>query len=301
MAGGAFVLGGGVGNSEVLCLYLCWVLVGGFVLSRPPECKVEYHIYNPMRYLLTLLITLFCTTTAYAECASSSLWVFPSGQTINPNSIFILNGYAYSQRVIPELNKKHNIYLKSGLQKIKLVVTEICVGQYRITQAILKPEKELKAGRKYTLHIDNLPANARLNRYNSATEKYEPITYKVAPEKDLENPQLSAKPVELKKTFFYYGCGPSTHVVFNNPAKDKSEIIVKTTVKNLKTGKETTFYIEPDGDGISVGHGMCSGAFDFDDGDEYEVEFSFMDSSGNMTSWTGERIKFTRPTGKRTE
>lgn len=249
-----------------------------------------------MKHLLTLVIALFCTATAYADCAATGLWVFPSGQTINPNSIFILNGYAHSQRVIPELNKKHSIYLKSGIKKIRLVVTEICVGQYRITQAVLKPEKELEAGREYTMHIDNLSENERLNRYNSATAKYEPVTYKVVSDKDLEKPQLSAKPIELKKTLDFYGCGPSTYVVFSHPAKDNSEIIVKTTVKNLKTGKETTFYIVPNGNEISVGHGMCSGAFDFDDGDNYEVEFSFMDSSGNSTSWTGERIKFTRPT-----
>ena len=42
---------------------------------------------------------------------------------------------------------------------------------------------------------------------------------------------------------------------------------------------------------------MCSGAFDFEENsNNYEVEFSFMDASGNLTSWTGERIKFTKPT-----
>jgi hypothetical protein len=48
---------------------------------------------------------------------------------------------------------------------------------------------------------------------------------------------------ELKKTLVHYGCGPSTHVVFSNPVKDNSDIIVKTTVKDLKTGNETTYQI----------------------------------------------------------
>lgn len=38
---------------------------------------------------------------------------------------------------------------------------------------------------------------------------------------------------------------------------------------------------------------MCSGAFKFADGNEFEVAFSFMDASGNLTA-SGERIKFTR-------
>jgi hypothetical protein len=85
--------------------------------------------------------------------------------------------------------------------------------------------------------------------------------------------------------------------VFSNPATDNSEIIIKTTVKNLKTRKETTYYIEPNQEVINVGHGMCSGAFAYVEDDEhYEIEFAYMDSSGNLTPWTGERIKFTKPT-----
>jgi hypothetical protein len=118
----------------------------------------------------------------------------------------------------------------------------------------------------------------------------------VVEEIDNEKPKLSEKPKELKKTLVYYGCEPSIHVVFSNPAKDNSDVIVKTTVKNSKTGKETTYYIEPEEDKIKVGHGMCSGAFVFDDSKHYEVEFSFMDSAGNLTSWIGDRIMFTKPT-----
>ena len=250
-----------------------------------------------MKQILTILIGLFWTVSVYADCAGTGLWVFPSGQTIKQNSIFILDGYAESQHVILGLNKKHNIYLKSGNKKIKLLVTEICVGQFYLTQAVLKPETELEAGLEYTMYIDSLPEYESFNKYNKTTQKYEPVTFKVVAEKDNEKPQIATKPKELKKTLVHYGCGPSIHVVFSNPTKDNSDIIVKTTVKDLKTGKETTYYIEPDGDKIKVGHGMCSGAFDFEENsNNYEVEFSFMDASGNLTAWTGERIKFTKPT-----
>lgn len=250
-----------------------------------------------MKQLLTIIIGLFCSTTVYAECAGSGLWIFPNGQTIKQNSIFILDGYSESQNVILGLNKKHNIYLKSGNRKIKLLVTEICVGQFYLTQAVLKPETELEAGLEYTMHIDSLPEYESFNKYNETTHKYEPMTYKVVSERDYEKPLLTTKPKELKKTLIHYGCGPSIHVVFSNPAKDNSDLIIKTTVKDLKTKKVTTYYIEPDGDKIKIGHNMCSGAFDFEDNSKnYEVEFSFMDASGNFTAWTGKRIRFTKPT-----
>ncbi len=46
---------------------------------------------------------------------------------------------------------------------------------------------------------------------------------------------------------------------------------------------------------------MCSGAFDFEEGDNYEIEFSIIDASGNLTAWTGDRIKFTKPTDTNTD
>ncbi|WP_133159315.1 hypothetical protein [Solitalea longa] len=67
-----------------------------------------------MRQLLTFIIGLFCSFTAYADCAVSGLYAFPGGSTIKQNSIFVPNGYAESQNVILSLNKKHNIYLKGG-------------------------------------------------------------------------------------------------------------------------------------------------------------------------------------------
>lgn len=41
---------------------------------------------------------------------------------------------------------------------------------------------------------------------------------------------------------------------------------------------------------------MCSGSFGFDYNKHCEVKFSFMDSAGNLTSWIGDRIMFTKPT-----
>lgn len=251
-----------------------------------------------LKKLLFILLCLLNTFNAYSDCESSGIWFFPNSNKINQNSIFIITGYSNSREIILKLNKKYNVYLKSGNKKVNLIIKETCIGQFNLTQAILKPETELETGLEYTLCIDNLPSNEKENfeRYNSKTNKYEQKKYKINGIRDAEKPLVASKPKLLKKTFVLYGCGPSIHTVFTNPAKDESEIIVKTTLRNLKTKKETTFYIEPENNKIKVGHDMCSGAFDYGDSMNYEVEFSFMDSSGNITQWTGERIKFTKPT-----
>ncbi len=249
-----------------------------------------------MKNIFIIILGTFFTITSYADCAWSGLWVIPTGQTVKQNSIFIVTGYGGSQKVILELNKKHKIYLKNGYDYIKLMVIDTCVGQFALTQAVLKPEVELTAGVKYTMYIDGLPDSDQLKRYNNNTKQYEPVTYFVNNEKDTEKPVLTALPKEIDKSYALYGCGPAQHVIFDLPVKDNSDIIIKGTVKNLGSKKETTFYISPNKDRIEIGHGMCSGAFTFDDSKNYEVKFSFMDTSGNITDMSGDAIPFTKPT-----
>ncbi len=247
-----------------------------------------------MKKLIIICLSILYSISTFAMCESSNLSVFPQDETINQNSIFVLEGYGSSQTIILGLNKKYNVYLKSNNKKIKLLVTEICIGQFKLTQAILKPETLLEAGVEYLMYIDNLPLSESLP--NNVVHKY-----KVSFKKDTIKPEVKTNPKEVSKSYELYDCGPSVHVVFNNTAKDNSKILVKTTVKNLKTAKETVYYILPDGDKLNVGHGMCSGAFYFDESNDYEIEFSFMDASGNITNWEGQRIKFTRPISERYE
>ncbi len=255
---------------------------------------------NKVIRLIITLIGFLYILKSNANCDDHGIYVFPYQHLIHQNSIFVITGYMNSQDIILQLNKKYRIYLKSGDQKINLLVTEICTGQIKLTQAILKPEFKLKAGLEYMMMIDSLPEFERLEKFNKF-EGFKEVTYQVIAETDKDIPQLSTKPKELQKKLYYYGCGPSIHVDFSQPATDRSEIIVRTTLKNLETGMKSTFYIEPDEGLIKVGRDMCSGAFDLFEGDLFEVEFTFMDSCGNKAKWKGKGIRFTRPTNTCTD
>lgn len=236
-----------------------------------------------------------------AMCAWNGLSAFPSGKMISQNSIIVIEGYAASQEIVQELNKKYPVYLVSEKHKIKLTVKEILIGQFSLTQAVLIPETTLTIGLNYTLLIEELPEGESLDRWNSELEKREPVVYTVGLELDNKKPIFETCPKEIKKSLIHLGCGPSIHVVFDCNVIDSSEYLVKATVKNLKTGKENSYYLEPNQGTLKIGHGMCSGAFIFDEGDDYEIEFSIMDASGNFTAWTGDRIKFTKPTDTNTD
>lgn len=230
-----------------------------------------------------------------ADCAGTGLSAFPYQGEINRNSLFVLDGYAESQHVINGLNNQFPVYLKSGKEQVPLKVLEIHVGQFYLTQAVLKPETPLIPGKKYQLVIDHLPDYERLGVYNLKTHDFDPVTYFVTDVTDTDAPVWLEKPQEKDKSLAHLGCGPSIHVNFKMNVQEQSEFLVKTTVTNKKTGMETTYYIGGGKEGLSIGHGMCSGAFDFDDSMEYEAKFQLMDASGNVSEETG-WVAFTKPT-----
>jgi len=196
---------------------------------------------------LFIILSAFLTTRAFADCTASGLHVWPAGNTLKQNAIIVLEGYAKSQELILQLNDKYPAYLKAGNRKVKLNIKEICIGQFELTQAILIPSELLIAGLEYTLLIDNLPEAQSLTRYNPVSKKTEAITFKIIKGIDTEKPVMTAKPKVLKKSLVQLGCGPSTHVYFDCPVADSSEYLVKTTVKNLETGKEATYHVMPYG------------------------------------------------------
>jgi hypothetical protein len=248
-----------------------------------------------MKTIFSFLTLLLCSSNIFADCAMSGIFVFPKGNTVRQNPIFVLDGYGFSEHTIEGLNKDYPVYLQSGDIKIPLIVKELHKGQFELTQAILVPTDTLAVGLEYTLHIDNMPPYDNLNRHSNGG------TWKVLPGKDTLAPVMNIKPKQIDKIHELYGCSPVTYIVFNCPARDNSEMLVKTTVKNLKTGVETVYYIETDGLEIKVGHDMCLGAFKFNGGERYEVEFDFMDASGNTLPWEGPRLKFSKPTKETTE
>lgn len=145
-----------------------------------------------MKQIITLLIAVFSMISAYADCSIYGFNVFPKGSTINQNSVFMIEGYHYSQSVIKGLNKEYPIYLKSGDKVVRLIVTETYVGSFKLTQAILRPETELEAGLEYTLMIDNLPDHDKLERNNIESGQYGAVTYKVLTKLDIDKPVVAS-------------------------------------------------------------------------------------------------------------
>jgi hypothetical protein len=250
-----------------------------------------------LKKIILIFILIFTALNGFSKCASSGLYFWPTKPTISQNSIFVIDGYATSQEIINGLGSVYKVFLKSKTQKIKLAIQELLVGQYSLTQAVLKPETALSMGEEYELLIENLgDSEGLVSKYNSTTGQREKIKWTIIKNDDTIPPSWTTIPKYTNSTNQMYGCGPATFVDFSFSAIDSSEFLIRTTVKNMSTQKETTYYLTSTEKTISIGHSMCSGAFNFNNGSKFEVEFSLFDASGNITKWTGDRIPFKSPT-----
>jgi len=201
----------------------------------------------------------------------------------------MLEGYAMSQEIITGLNKKYPIFLQSGSHQVKLSVKENCEGQFGLTQAILNIEGELTVGKKYILRIDNLPKEER------GMHNISDISWTVKKDVDTTLPIWNNQPKHVENTFMMYGCGPAVYASFEMEITDNSETLVKTELIDLKTNEKRIYYLQHSDGKLNIGHGMCSGAFNFGSDRNYKVRFDLVDASGNtLNKWT-DWVEFDSP------
>ena len=242
-----------------------------------------------MKKLSILFFVFFYSFSLFGKCGNSGIYVFPSGDEITKNSIFMIEGFARSQKTIKSLKQGNQAYLKSECHIVKLRVENIHIGSYGLTQSILKPEEDLIVGEEYFFKIDS---TGLINPMYKIGAYGRPISWKVKDEIDNEKPFWSSemRPKFLNTSHIEYGCGPETFAHFQVKINDASETLIKTEVMDLKKNEKTIYYLTSKDGKIAVGHGMCSGAFALRKNGKYKVRFDLMDASGNSfgrwSEWT---------------
>lgn len=248
-----------------------------------------------MKSFSTFLLTIFISGQIYADCSLDGFWVFPEKKEIRPNTIIVLEGHAMSQKIVASLNLDYPIYLESDGHKVKLIVLSTYKGMYGLTQAMLQPVQKLIPGTTYELKIGNLDKDERnlLTRLNFETNEMEPISWHVESEIDKLPPKLKMTPKLVDKRIMHYGCGPEIYAIFKLGVEDETEILVKTELVDITNGISTICYLSlSQPDTLKVGHGMCSGAFDFKPAHNYKIRFNLVDSCGNTAINWSEWIEF---------
>lgn len=260
-----------------------------------------------MRVILALLLTLSVAHALQAKCYTGGLSFWPTSKSIKANSILMVEGNGSSQAMIQGLGTTYEAFFQLGNQRIPLQVKEILVGQYNLSQAVLQPSGRLKVGEQYELLIRGKGATTGNAIEGAKGFHRDKVYYTVEAGLDQTAPVWISLLQEKGKHYEEFGCGPEVSVEFAGVVYDQSEYLVKAAVQDLATGKATAYYLRPNDKStphvldkdetglISIGHGMCVGAFELEKGKRFSVVFTLVDASGNTTSWAGPPIQFTRP------
>ncbi len=241
------------------------------------------------RIISRILILFSISTNAHALCEAFSISSLSSGMELDKNGIIILEFYAISQDLIPELNKKHPIYLESKHNKIKLNPIEILKGESSVTQVVLKPSPGLIENDIYTLKIDNLE---KFDNFLYSKPKL--LTFKIYDFVSNKIPTLIKIPFEQKKSMIEYGCGTARYVYFDLFVQNKSELFALANIKNKTTGLVTNYIFNLENGVVKIGEDMCNGAINFENGSNFEVAFQLLDQLGNKSNWS-KKVTFTKP------
>lgn len=245
-----------------------------------------------MKKITFLLLLTFGIKSAFADCGMSGMSFFPETKEISLNSMFIIQGYAFSQKTINTF-KDRTIFLESESGEIiELNIQEILKGQMELTQAILCPLTELKPNTKYFLKYSKQTEREsnEMRHWNSDKKEYEKVYWNTTDKKSLDTLNSNLTLEFYKTEVIHYGCGPDANAIFNIKNKSSFEVWYKTEVVDIKTNKQTTYYIKEWNEQLHVGHGMCAGAFTFNNKGKYKVRFTPMNTDGKSLKTTNWKI-----------
>lgn len=234
-----------------------------------------------MKALFLSILICFASIQSFADCAGSGIYVLPATTTtLSETPVIIIEGYYMDQEMIRNLGKKYTLYLESNKDLIQLIPVEILEGEMHLTQVILKPAKSLKTDTEYELYAESIPGNP--SAVPDMIDLGIPDSkWMVKAINDKIVPVFTTAPKWMKSSVTYFGCGPSNYMEFKFETEEKNQYFIRTTVKNTKDDTQTTYYLTAVDGLLSVGHGMCSGAFKPKAGVKYELEFSLVDGSWN--------------------
>lgn len=94
----------------------------------------------------------------------------------------------------------------------------------------------------------------------------------------------------------HFGCGPSVHVNVSAVVEDEhSQVQVLAEVRRAEGGEPVRFRLSPSTQQVQIGHGMCSGGFEFQEGVRYSVRLTAVDMAGNESAAPGGELLIQGP------
>lgn len=232
------------------------------------------------------LVAMVCLVSfaARADCYDWNWHVFPPpGSTLPSNGRITVEAMGLAQDIVATMASRHP-RLVAGEVQIPLKVVELHKGGFRLTQVVLQAKGALAEGTRYTLHFDQPDDHLRLRLNRDASP-----SWTVTPA-DFAAPVWRKGPSQWAGRYKEYGCGPAIEARVGLLLADDSATQVRARITGTDGGTHE-YLLETKDEELTVGHGMCSGAFQLDDG-AWSLELIAVDAAGNSKVAPGGPLLF---------
>jgi hypothetical protein len=234
-----------------------------------------------------LALTAF-PAPASAKCALRFLSAWPeAGVPLPVDGRIVLTGFGADQPWVQTLGE-HQPTLTDGVETVPLSVVEVNVGEAGYSQAVLVPKGTLSNGHRYRLQATapgDDPAFVL------------PFSWEAGPALGSAAPEWKEPPRLLETSRVRMGCGPEVFAHVEVKLERPETVRVLAALRDVKAGK-TLRYVLPDtvpADQVSIGHGMCGGAFELQAGVEYALTLWAVDLAGHTTAAPGPELRVVGP------
>lgn len=249
--------------------------------------------------VLAMVAIAFPTETE-AKCAGHSVRTWPEpGETLPANRPrIVVTGYRNARPVIRNLAEDPPA-LVSDDETVALEHVETLQSSEGLAQVVLRATEHLTTGNTYELDDDRLTLHGSRARLLPAGGGENRLEW-TAGSPDRDAPELDGRPEQTGATYQPLGCGPASYVeIAPSVVGDASDdVIYRGRLEPAEgSGAAQEFWVAPDADGsVSIGHGMCGGPFDLEEGGSYLLRLQAMDGAGNRSAYS-EPIEVTGPGG----
>ena len=228
---------------------------------------------------LVLLLSLFLPALAGAKCAWT--WTSTWNQSrISPNDWIVVYGGGDAMGALLNM-QQHAPRLVSQGHEVPLRVMATHQGQMNRAQAVLKPASPLRPGQSYKLALNEHGQHFQRLEWHVQNRARGVVSV-------LGNPRVTDTSRQR------FGCGPAVHIELEVPTQGETlGFLVEVTDQDGKRHR----YMLPSRNGqLSVGHGMCSGAFKLRGGQQYEIRvLSALTPGGRTIDMPRHTLKVTAP------
>jgi hypothetical protein len=212
--------------------------------------------------------------------------------------VFVVEGYMKDQ-ILVESVTSCELMLVSASERICLIPDRTYIGEFRVSQVILRPERPLTFGATYGLSIsENSPRASEWESSRYFNDPSDSLKWTADLAKDELAPEWLDDPEVVNVKVVEYGCGPAIGADIRVRAKDESPVMALATVVGREAESSRSYLLHVDEDVIFLGHGMCSGGFDLAPGAEYRATVTIIDVAGNIAESPPKEVEFTIPHGR---